>query len=347
VPKALGSAHPDAFFSTPRFWEKLQVAIEGMIEAQPDESQRATMREAVETGLVAVRAAERGSGATPAEIEALARDHQHALRLLRPLLERLGLDRIKAAYIGGAPSPGELSQFFRAVGVPMLEAYGLTEGCLNVFNRVEDFKSGTAGRPLPGVELKLADDGEILVRGELNFVGYRKEPEATARTFDAEGWLRTGDIASMDDEGFVRIIDRKKEIIINAAGKNMSPVLIESAVKAETSLLGQVVAIGDRRRYVTALMTLDPEAVQTFASRHGFAENDPQTLVSNQALLDEVAAAVERANLRLNGAEKVQKFKLIPQVWIPDTEELTPTAKLKRRNIHVKYAEAIEEMYLE
>jgi long-subunit acyl-CoA synthetase (AMP-forming) len=339
--------HPDAFFSTPRFWEKLQVAIEGMIQAQPDESQRAALREAVETGLAAVRVAERGSTARPEEIEALARDHDHALRLLRPLLERLGLDRIKAAYIGGAPSPAELSQFFRAVGVPMLEAYGLTEGCLNVFNRVDDFKSGTAGRPLPGVELKLAGDGEILVRGELNFVGYRKEPDATAQALDAEGWLHTGDIASVDEEGFVRIIDRKKEIIINAAGKNMSPVMIESAVKAETSLLGQVVAIGDRRRYVTALMTLDPEAVQTFASRLGLPENDPETLVNNPALLQEIAGAVERANQRLNGSEKVQKFKLIPQVWMPDTEELTPTAKLKRRNIHAKYAEAIEELYTE
>jgi len=227
----------------------------------------------------------------------------------------------------------------------MLEAYGLTEGCLNIFNRVEMFKSGSAGKPLPGVEVRLAEDGELLVRSDLNFVGYRHQPEATAETMGADGWLHTGDIAAIDDNGFVSIVDRKKELIINSAGKNMSPATIESAITGESSLIGQVVAIGDRRKYVSALITLDPEAVSIYAQRFRLSDRALEELATAPEIQQEVASAVERGNRRLNSNEQIKKFAVLPSVWLPDSDELTPTAKLKRRVINVKYAEEIERLY--
>jgi long-chain acyl-CoA synthetase len=344
VPVALGSAHPDAFFSVPRLWEKLQVAIEAMIAGQP-EPDRSALQQVLEVGLRRVKAVEAGSGVPADEAAKLVEEHERLLPLLTPFLSRLGLDNIKAAFVGGAPSSPELSQFFRAVGVPMLEAYGLTEGSLNVFNRVTDYKTGTAGKALPGVEVRLLEDGELLCRGDLNFSGYRKQPEATAEALDADGWLHTGDIATIDDEGFIKIVDRKKEIIINSAGKNMSPANIESAVRGESSLIGQVVAIGDARKYVTALITLDPEAAPVHAKRLGLDDLPLAELVQAPELIAEVEAVVARANQRLHGNEQIKKFTVLGTAWVPDGEELTPTAKLKRRVINVKYAADIEQMY--
>jgi long-chain acyl-CoA synthetase len=344
VLQVLPAIRPDTFFSVPRFWEKLQVGIEALIENEPDD-RRAALKKAVETGLARTKAADASSSATAGELTALEADYAKGLEVLKPILAKVGLDRVKSAFVGGAPSTPELSQFFRAVGVPMLEAYGLTEGSLNVFNRVDHFKSGTAGLPLPGVEIKLSEDGELLVRSDLNFVGYRHEPEATAHAIDAEGWVHTGDIASVDDDGFVSIIDRKKELIINSSGKNMSPVTIESAVKGESSLVGQVVAIGDRRSYVTALITLDPEAVVTYGKRLGLSDKPLEQLVIAPEIQQEVAAAVERGNRRLNSNEQIKKFTVLPDLWLPDSEELTPTAKVKRRAVHAKYAAEIESLY--
>jgi long-chain acyl-CoA synthetase len=342
--QALPIVHPDSFFAVPRFWEKIQVAIEAMVQNQP-EDRRAALQRAIEIGLERTKAADSGSSATAAAVAALDADYAGATSQLKPILAQLGLDRIKSAFVGGAPSAPELSQFFRAVGVPMLEAYGLTEGCLNVFNQVEMFKSGSAGKPLPGVEVRLADDGELLVRSDLNFVGYRQQPDATAEAMDADGWLHTGDIAVIDDDGFISIVDRKKELIINSAGKNMSPATIESAIKGESSLIGQVVAIGDRRKYVTALITLDPEALSTYAKRLRRSGRPLEELVAAPEIQQEVDSAVERGNRRLNSNEQIKKFTVLPTVWLPDSEELTPTAKVKRRVINVKYAKEIEDLY--
>jgi long-chain acyl-CoA synthetase len=341
---ALQIVRPDSFFSVPRFWEKIQVAIEAIVHDQP-EDRRTALQRAIEVGLQRTKAADSGSSATAAATATLDAEDADANSQFKPILAQLGLDRIKSAFVGGAPSAPELSQFFRAVGVPMLEAYGLTEGCLNIFNRVEMFKSGSAGKPLPGVEVRLADDGELLVRSDLNFVGYRHQPEATADAMDADGWLHTGDIATIDDNGFISIVDRKKELIINSAGKNMSPATIESAVNGESSLIGQVVAIGDRRKYVTALITLDPEAVSTYARRFRLSDRSLEELAAAREIQREVASAVERGNRRLNSNEQIKKFTVLPTVWLPDSDELTPTAKLKRRVIHVKYAEEIEHLY--
>lgn len=337
---AVTSVRPDSFFAVPRFWEKLQVAIEALVQNQP-EDRRTALQHAIETGLSHTKAAD-GSGTTDAALDA---EFAESTALLKPILAQLGLDRIKSAFVGGAPSAPELSQFFRAVGVPMLEAYGLTEGCLNVFNQVHDFKSGSAGRPLPGVEVRLATDGELLVRSDLNFIGYRHQPEATADTMDADGWLHTGDVATIDENGFVSIVDRKKELIINSAGKNMSPAVIESAIKGESSLIGQLVAIGDRRSYVTGLVALDPEALSTYAKRLGLVDKPLEDLVTTPEIHQEVASAVERGNKRLNSNEQIKKFTILPTVWLPDSDELTPTAKVKRRVINVKYAKEIEDLY--
>lgn len=341
---ALQAVHPDAFFAVPRFWEKIQVAIEAMVQNE-SEPARTELTQAIAIGLARTRAADSGSGVSATELAALEADYTRAVDLLKPILTRLGLDRIKSAFVGGAPSTPELSQFFRAVGVPMLEAYGLTEGSLNIFNQVDHFKSGSAGRPLPGVELRLADDGELLVRSALNFTGYRHQPDATAETIDPEGWLHTGDIAVIDERGFVSIVDRKKELIINSSGKNMSPVTIESAIKAESSLIGQCVAIGDRRRYVTALITLDPESLATQAKRLGLATASAEQLASSPEIRRELEEAVARGNRKLNTNEQIKKFTVLPTVWLPDSDELTPTAKVKRRVINTKYAKEIEELY--
>ena len=347
VPKALGAIHPDAFFSVPRQWEKLQVAIEGMVAGEPDDDLRARMQDAIDAGLRYVSLAGAGSAATADDVAGLERRHHAGVELLKPLLARLGLDRITAAFVGGAPSAPELSIFFRAVGVPMLEAYGLTEGSLNVFNRVEDFKPGTAGKPLPGVELRIAEDGELLVRSDLNFAGYRHQPEETAATLDGDGWLHTGDIARVDEDGFVTIVDRKKEIIINSAGKNMSPATIETAIKGGSSHIGQFVAVGDGRRYVTGLVTLDPEALPIYATNLGLDAHEIADPASSPRVHAEISAAVERGNARLNSNEQVKKFVVLSKAWTPDSDELTPTAKLKRRAIHARYAREIESMYVD
>lgn len=345
VPAALAKHRPDAFFSVPRLWEKLQVAIEGIVADTADAEERTALQEALAAGRSYVAAAESGSGASDDELCELADQHADGVQRLRPVLAKLGLDRIKAAFVGGAPSPPELSQFFRSIGVPLLEAYGLTEGSLNVFNRVEDFKAGTAGKALPGVEVALAPDGELLVRGDLNFVGYRKQPAETSAAFDAEGWLHTGDIATIDDDGFITIVDRKKELIINTQGKNMSPAIIESAIKGESSLIGHVVAVGDRRKYVTALITFDPEALPVYAKQFGMEGSSPADLASSAEIHAEVEGAVQRGNARLNSNEQVKKFTILPTLWLPDSDELTPTAKLRRRVIHEKYACEIDWLY--
>jgi long-subunit acyl-CoA synthetase (AMP-forming) len=302
----LPEVHPDLLFAVPRVWEKLQVAIEGLLAAPREEWREADVE---------------------------------------PVLARLGLDRIKVAFVGGAPSAPELTAFFRSVGVPLLEAYGCTEGSLSIFNRIDEFKVGTAGKPLPGVEIRVADDGELLQRAELNFLGYRKQPGQTAAALDREGWLHTGDIVVVDDDGFVKIVDRKKEIIISAAGKNMSPANIESAIKAESSLIGQVVTIGDGRRYNTALITLDLEAAPMYGRQVGLDGMSFEQLVAAPEIHALIAQAVARGNERLSRVEQIKKFALLPVAWLPDSDELTPTLKLKRKPIALKYAAEIEALY--
>ena len=347
VPRALVDVHPDLLLSSPRLFEKLQVAIEALIEEAPG-AQRKQLKAAVGLGLRFSHAEDAGSTESLADVKPLEAEREEGLKLLKPILEKVGLDQLGAVIIGGATVAPELVHFFRAVGVPMLEAYGATEVSLNVFNRVDDFKTGTAGKPLPGVELKLTEDGEILCRGPLNMSGYYKDPERTAEVMDVDGWIHTGDVGELDDEGFVKIIDRKKEIIINSHGKNMSPAVIETAILEESSLIAQFVAIGEARRYVAGLVTLDPHAVSTFAKQHPELENlTYEEIVASGTLRGEVQRAVDRGNTRLNSNEQIKKFTILGSAWEVDSDELTPTAKVKRRVINAKYAQQIEELYAE
>lgn len=342
---ALVDVHPDSFSSSPRVYEKLQVAIESLIEAEPDES-RQKLKEALELGLQLSRAEEAGSAESIAHPAPSRQRREHRVEFFTPILEKVGLDQLNAVIIGGATVAPELVHFFRAIGTPMLEAYGSTEVMLNVFNRVDDFKTGAAGKALPGVELRIADDGEVLCRGPLNFSGYFKDQEKTAEVMDADGWVATGDIGTIDEDGFLRIVDRKKEIIINSHGKNLSPAVIETAILEESSLIAQFVAIGESRRYITAIATLDPVAMQTFiGQRPELASLSLPEVVNHELVHAEVAAAVERGNSRLNTNEQVKKFAIVGPAWEPGSDILTPTAKVKRRIVAAEYSGIIEKLY--
>jgi long-subunit acyl-CoA synthetase (AMP-forming) len=259
---------------------------------------------------------------------------------------RLGFDRCRSYIIGAAPAPLALFEFFDALGIPICEVWGMSELC-NVATVVprNDLRFGTVGRAIPGVELRLLEDGELLVRGPTVMAGYRNDPQKTDEALGAGGWLHTGDIATIDDDGFVRIVDRKKELIINAAGKNMSPANIEQQLKMGSPLIGQAIAIGDRRPYNVALIVLDPDACAAFATERGLGDPSVAAMARQPAVLEEVAAGVERANEHLSRVEQIKRFKVLEVDWPPAGDELTPTMKLKRRPIEAKYADEIERLY--
>jgi long-subunit acyl-CoA synthetase (AMP-forming) len=212
-------------------------------------------------------------------------------------------------------------------------------------NPPDRVKIGTVGPPSPGIEVKLADDGELLVRSEVVMAGYRNQPERTAETIDADGWLHTGDIAEIDEDGYVRLVDRKKEIIINAAGKNMSPANIEATLKGASPLIGQACVIGDGRRYNTALIVLDSDFGPAWAAQNGLEGKSLEELAEEGAVVAAVQAGVDAANARLARVEQIKRFMLVRGDWLPGGDELTPTMKLKRRPIAEKYANEIEAMY--
>ena len=245
----------------------------------------------------------------------------------------LGLDATEWFVIGAAPTPVEVLEFYDALGIRICEVWGMSETtCVATTNAPGDWRPGSVGRPLEGVELRLAEDGELLVRGEIVMRGYRNQAEKTAETIDADGWLATGDIAKVDDDGYWWIVDRKKELIINAAGKNMSPANIESQLKAAGPLVGQACVVGDRRPYNVALLVLDPDAAA------GLDPADP-------GVAARVQAEVDAANAKLARVEQIKRFAVLDAEWLPGGDELTPTMKLKRRPIAEKYAERIEALY--
>jgi long-chain acyl-CoA synthetase len=260
--------------------------------------------------------------------------------------ERLGFRQGVFLLSGAAPLRLDVLEFFAALGLPINEGYGLTEtSAVATMNRDGARRFGTVGRPLPGVEVKLAGDGELLVRGRLVMRGYRNSPEKTAEALDRDGWFRTGDIAQIDGDGFVKIVDRKKDLIINAAGKNMSPANIEAAIKAGSPLVGIAVAIGDARPFNTSLIVLEPEAAAAFAREHGIADPSVAALASDERVQAEVAAGVAQANSKLARVEQIKKHVILNTEWAPGGDELTPTLKLKRKPITEKYADVIEAMY--
>jgi long-chain acyl-CoA synthetase len=338
----LPDVRPQWFFAVPRIWEKLKSGLETML-AGADEQQRATTERALEAALEKVRLEQRGEPVPPVLAEEVAIADEQVFAGLRRML---GLDEIKAVHVGAAPTPVAVLEFFHAIGVPLAELWGMSETCgAGAVNPPEKVKIGTVGPPAPGVEMKLADDGELLVRGEVVMVGYRHAPEKTAEAIDPDGWLHTGDIGEFDDDGYLRIVDRKKELIINAAGKNMSPANIEATIKTASPLIAQACAIGDGRAFNTALIVLDADFAPMWASQNELASISFGDLPSQAIIQNAIQEAIDQANTRLARVEQIKRFTILAGDWLPGGEELTPTMKLKRKPIAAKYSAEIESMY--
>jgi long-subunit acyl-CoA synthetase (AMP-forming) len=326
----------------PMIWYKLKLAVEHLAAAATG-PRRQALADALELGRTKVRHDATGSLLPPD----LRERYEEADRLvLLPLRAELGVDRIVTGVSGGAPITADTLEFLMSIGIPVLEGWAMSEtsgtGLLNPPGRI---RPGTVGRPVPGTEVRLANDGELLVRSPGVTGGYRNDPVKSAEAIGADGWLHTGDIATIDAEGYVTIVDRKKELIINSAGKNMSPANIENAVKTACPLVGSVMAVGDRQPYVVALVTLDPEASARFAHTHGLTEASPEALSRDSRVRAQVQAGIDKANTTLSRVEQIKSVTILPTYWLPDSEELTPTMKLKRRVINDKYAADIEEIY--
>ena len=339
----LPEVRPTVFGGVPRVWEKLRSALEAGFAAEPDEQRRAAVAWALEVGLRRVRAEQ--AGEDPGD--ELRAEHARADELVcSKLREQLGLDACELFIVAAAPTPAEVIEFYGAIGIRICEMWGMSEtSCIATVNPPDGIRIGTVGRPLPGVELRLAGDGEVLVRGEIVMAGYRNQPQLTAEAIDAEGWLHTGDVGELDEAGYLRIVDRKKELIINAAGKNMSPANIEARLKESSPLIGQACVIGDQRPFNVALLVLDPDGADAFAHERGLLGDPLAALAGAEAVLDEIAAAVRRANDRLSRVEQIKRFRVFETDWGPGGDELTPTMKLKRKPIAAKYAEEIEALY--
>jgi long-chain acyl-CoA synthetase len=339
--ETLPQVHPTFFFAVPRIWEKLKAGLEAKLAAIPGEDGDKA-RAGLDAAIKKVRLEQAGQD-VPEELEtAVAQADEGMFQHLR---KALGLDEALSVNVGAAPTPVEVLEFFHAIGIPIGELWGMSETCgAATVNPPGKVKLGTVGPPVAGCDIQLADDGEVMVRGPLVMAGYRNLPEKTAETFDGE-WLLTGDIGELDEDGYLKIVDRKKELIINAAGKNMSPANIESKLKAASPLIGQVAAIGDARPFNTALIVLDPDFAPSWAEQQGIDDTSPEALADNDKVREAVQAGVDDANSKMSRVEQIKKFKILPTEWMPGGDELTPTMKLKRRPIADKYAREIEELY--
>jgi long-chain acyl-CoA synthetase len=336
-------ARPELWGGVPRIWEKLKAALEAGFAAEQDEAKRQAVEKALAIGREKVRL-EQADQPVPDE---LRRQWDQMDELVFSKIKgNLGLDRVRVAIVGAAPTPPEVMEFFAAIGVPICEVWGMSEtSAIATMNPPGAQRFGTVGPPIPDTEIRLDEDGEILVRGPIVMRGYRNLPDKTAETFTDDGWLRTGDIGAWDEKGYLKIVDRKKELIINAAGKNMSPANIEATLKSASPLIGQAVCIGDGRPYNVALIVLDPDVAPAVAAKLGAEGASLEDLARDERVRGIVAQAVEQANAKLSRVEQIKKFTLLPAEWMPGGDELTPTMKLKRKPIAEKYADEIEALY--
>ena len=255
----------------------------------------------------------------------------------------VGLDEIRIAITGAAPLPAEILEWFNAIGINLAEIYGLSETTGPLTFSPKANKPGYVGQACPGMEVKLGDDGEVLTRGGNVFQGYLKAPDKTAEAL-IDGWFHTGDIGILDDEGYLKIVDRKKELIITSGGKNISPANLEAALKM-IPVIGQACTIGDNRKYLSALLVLDPEAAPVWAAANGKEGMSLADLATDPEVVAMVQAGVDEINTKFAQVEQIKKFTLLGEEWMPDSDLLTPTSKLKRRGIHARYATEIEAMY--
>jgi long-subunit acyl-CoA synthetase (AMP-forming) len=298
---------PTRFHGVPRTFEKLADFARAQIEADP------ALTEALDASLAAVRAGGRDPDAD---------------ETLRPVRGQLGLDEVEWLSVAAAPSAYAVLEFHHAIGNNLAEVWGMSEFMMAIMNPPSRVKLGTVGVPLPAVEARLAGDGELLLRGPHACAGYRGDPEKTAAMLDADGWVHSGDLAAIDDDGYFRIVGRKKEVMINSSGKNLFPAKIEAAVKESSRLVGHVAAIADRRRYVSALIVPDREQLAAF--------EQPEA---------EIERAIAEANTRLARVEQIRSFRILDDEWLPGGPVLTNTMKLRRASIAERYADLIEEMY--
>ena len=340
----VGEVKPTAFFGVPRVWEKIQAGITALLTAEQDEARRAAVAAAMAIGRRYVESCQHGH-VTPDDLAAEFAGADTAV--LKPIRSLLGLGEATTTVSAAAPLPPEVGAFFAGLGMKVIDVYGMTEttGAFTA-NTPVAFKLGTVGRPVSGVEVRIAEDGEIVCRGPLNTPGYLNLPEQSSELLDSDGWLHTGDIGSIDADGFVSVLDRKKELIITSGGENISPAAVESALVAH-ALIGQALAFGDRRKFVVALLTLDGEVAPAWARARGIEASSLAELAENQVVLDAVTQAVADANEHLARVQQVKRWRLLPVEWTAESEELTPTLKLKRRVIHRKYADVIDALYAE
>ena len=330
--------HPEIMFGVPRVWEKIYATVHGALAADAD--RKAKFDEAV-AAAIPLRLKKTRVALTDEEQQTLDFLDEVAFKGVRDLM---GLDQLKFAVSGAAPIPPEMLEWFVGIGLPMSEIYGMSENTGPLTWDPYEIKPGTVGRAMPGSEVQLAEDGEVIARGGHVFQGYLNDPEKTADALDADGWLHTGDIGEMDDEGYLRIVDRKKELIITAGGKNISPANLEAALKM-IPLVGQACAIGDKRPFVSALVVLDTDVTPAWAQSRGLEAADLASLADHPEVMAEIEQGLAEVMAQFNNAERVKKVKILAEEWLPDSEELTPTSKLKRRGIHAKYEAEIEAIY--
>ncbi|MGI9595000.1 MAG: AMP-dependent synthetase/ligase [Acidimicrobiales bacterium] len=337
-PVYAGEIHPNIMFGVPRVWEKLYGGIQAALAADPEKEK------AVADGVAAagpIREKMTWGTATQEEIETYEFLDAVAFSTIRGLV---GLDQLDAAVTGAAPIPAELLAWFRTIGVPLSEIYGLSETTGPMTWAPYKFKPGYVGQACPGVEVKLDADGEVLCRGGNVFSGYLNLPDKTAEVLDDEGWFRSGDIGELDDDGYLKIVDRKKELIVTAGGKNLSPSNLEAALKM-IPLVGQAIAVGDGRPFVSALVVLDPDVAPQWAAKNGIEFESLETLADHPQIVAEIDGTLGGVMAGFANSEKVKKVKVLGEEWLPDTELLTPTSKLKRRGIHARYAAEIDALY--
>src|SRR5215475_2189116 len=337
----LRETRPHFICSVPRVFEKVYAKILAGVEAGSP-AKKKIFNWAVSVGRDVSRHQQRGQP-VPTALE-LKRKLAHKL-VFSKLHAALG-GRLQWAVSGGAPLARDIAEFFHAAGILLLEGYGLTETCPALtFNRPDRYKFGSVGQALPGVEVKIATDGEILARGpNIATLGYYKQPEATHEVFDTEGWFHTGDIGRIDEDGFLFITDRKKDLIVTAGGMNIAPQNIENLLKADP-FISQVMVHGDRRPYPVALITLNPDELGKFARDQGVLTTDPASLVRHPKIVERVTRTVEEKNTDLQSYAKIKKFSILPTDFTLEGGELTPTLKVKRKVVAEKYRKELEALY--
>ncbi|MGQ0848289.1 MAG: AMP-dependent synthetase/ligase [Actinomycetota bacterium] len=333
-------ARPTIFVAVPRVWEKFHSRLQARFREDPRREK--LIKTAVDHGQAMIRQAQSGKAT------GLVDRIKHGLfeRLIYSKIRHgLGMDGLEIAITAAAPISPDLIVFFRGLGVPLFELYGMSETTGPATSNIPgEERIGSVGKPLPGVEVTLGEDGEILMRGGVITAGYYKMPEDTAQTFDAAGWVHSGDLGRFDDDGFLHIVGRKKDIIINAAGKNIAPAKLETTMKNHP-LVAQACMVGDGRQFMTMIFALDSEEAPTWARDKGLRYEDMASFSQMPEVRAELQGVLDTANQEVARVEQIKKFVIVPDVWTPDSGEITPSLKLKRNVVLDRYSAAVDSMY--